>query len=384
MNLNSSLADRVSKLAVSYENEMISLAKDLVLAESPSTEATSQANIFNILAEKLDSLDFDVRYVPGEVTGGYLLARSLESAAGEGVQLVLGHCDTVWPIGTIESMPFEVEGNVIRGPGIYDMKGGLVQVIFALKILKDLTLRPDYLPVIFINSDEEVGSPESTEHIEILSSKAVRAFVIEPSLGPTGKLKTRRKGVGEFHVEIQGKAAHAGLDPDKGVSAILELSHIIQMLFDMNESESGISVNVGIVEGGLRPNVVAPMSRAVIDVRVLKEVDAQRVTKRILNLKANDPRIALSIKGQFTKPPLEVTPRNRRLFEQAVLIGDSLGIELEEGIAGGGSDGNTTSQFTATLDGLGAVGDGAHAAHEFIYIDKMIERTALLALLILS
>jgi glutamate carboxypeptidase len=338
----------------------------------------------NILAGNLDSLDFDVRYVAGEATGGYLLARPHDSDAGKDFQLLLGHCDTVWPIGTIESMPFQVDGNVIRGPGVYDMKGGLVQLIFALRILRDLNLDLEFSPVILINSDEEIGSPESTEHIKILASKAVRSFVLEPSLGPSGKLKTQRKGVGEFHIEVRGKAAHAGLDPDKGVSAILELSHIIQRLFEMNDAEIGVSVNVGVIEGGIRPNVIAPMSRAEIDCRTLSLADAQRVTNRILEMGATDPRIELFISGQFSKPPLEVTSRNRRLWDRAVQIGSLIGLELEEGIAGGGSDGNTTSQFTATLDGLGAVGDGAHADHEFIYVDKMIERTALLALLLLS
>jgi glutamate carboxypeptidase len=233
-----------------------------------------------------------------------------------------------------------------------------------------------------VNSDEEIGSAESSVIVERLAQEVQRTFVLEPSLGLLGNLKTARKGVGRFEVVANGRAAHAGLEPEKGISAVLELSYQIQNLFAMNDLERGISVNVGTIEGGLRPNVVAPTSKAIVDVRVPSMEYAVEIERAIYGLEPVTPEVTLMIKGGINRPPLERTPANRRLWTLARELGESLGLVLEEAMAGGGSDGNTTSQFTATLDGLGAVGDGAHARHEFIFIDKMIERCALLVLLL--
>jgi glutamate carboxypeptidase len=207
---------------------------------------------------------------------------------------------------------------------------------------------------------------------------------MEPALGPDGLIKMRRKGVGKFTIVVRGKAAHAGLDPDGGVSAILELSHVIQQLFAMNDPQRGITVNVGTIDGGIRPNVIAPESTAVIDVRVASHEDAEKIEAAIRGLQPTTPGVQLEIDGRIGRPPLEATPRNEALWEMARNIGAEMGLELRAGIAGGGSDGSTTSLYTATLDGLGAVGDGAHARHEFLLLDKTIERTALLAMLILA
>jgi len=264
------------------------------------------------------------------------------------------------------------------------MKAGLVQLIFALKTLRELSLPHSVTPLVLINSDEEIGSHESTPTIRRLTQIADRAFVLEPSLGLAGKLKTARKGVGRFTITVQGKAAHAGLDPTKGVSAIVALSHTVQELFAMNNPEQGISVNVGMISGGVRPNVVAPESSAVIDVRVPTQQDAKEITQRIHGLQSVHPEASITVEGHIGRLPMEATPRNQQLWEMAREAGDTLDINLEQGMAGGGSDANTTSQYTATLDGLGAVGDGAHASHEFVYLDRMIERTALLVLLLLS
>jgi glutamate carboxypeptidase len=213
---------------------------------------------------------------------------------------------------------------------------------------------------------------------------ADRAYVLEPSLGAQGQLKTARKGVGRFTVRVKGKAAHAGLDPAAGASAILELSHVIQALFAMNDAERGITVNVGTIDGGLSPNVVAPLSSATVDVRVLTEADARRIEAQIKGLAPATPGVTLEIEGGIGRPPMERTPRNRVLWEIARDRARLLGMELTEGVAGGGSDGNTTSLYTATLDGLGAVGDGAHAAHEFVYLKSIAERAALLTMLMLA
>ena len=363
---------------------MVTLLERLALAESPSSMPERQEEVLAILAGEVTGSGYRVHSVPGRRIGGHLYARTCSRVRGSPVQLLVGHCDTVWPPGTLKEMPVDLEDDLVKGPGVYDMKGGLAQMVFALRALHDLDLEPAVAPVVFVNSDEEVGSPDSTRHIRRLARVAQRAFVMEPSLGPSGKLKTARKGVGRFTVVIEGEPAHAGLDPEGGASAILELSYLIQALFALNEPARGITVNVGTVDGGLSPNVVAPECRAVVDVRVPTHQDARRIQQSILDLEPVTPGVKLRIQGAIGRPPMEPTPRNRRLWETARKLGVDLGLDLEEAVAGGASDGNTTSLYTATLDGLGAVGDGAHARHEFVFADKLVERSALLALLLME
>ncbi len=366
------------------EQALVAFLERLALAESPSAEPASQDEVLGTLSEALTDLGYAAWRVRGRRSGGHLYARPRWRGRHTPAQLLLGHCDTVWPLGTLGVMPVEAKDGVIKGPGVYDMKGGLVQMVFALRALQDLGLRPTVTPIVFVNSDEEIGSKESTRHIRRLARVAERAFVMEPSLGPSGKLKTARKGAGRYEVIVKGVAAHAGLDPEEGASAILELSYLIQALFALNDPARGTTVNVGTIDGGLGPNVVAPESRASVDVRVPTTEDARRVEAAILGLKPITPGVTLRVEGGMGRPPMERTPRNRRLWEAARRLGKELGLDLEEGMAGGGSDGNTTSLFTATLDGLGAVGDGAHARHEFVYVDGMVERCALLALLLME
>ena len=258
-------------------------------------------------------------------------------------------------------MPVEVSDGKLKGPGVYDMKSGLAQMLYALRALHVLGLEPSLSPVVFVNTDEEIGSGESHAHITRLAKEARRVFVLEPSLGPLGKLKTARKGVGQFTVVVKGKAAHAGLDPEAGVSAIAELASVIQELFALNDASQGTTVNVGMIEGGLRPNVVAPESKAAVDVRVLTKEEGQRVEAAIRNLQPTTPQTTIEVTGGMGRPPLQLNEANRKLWELARDLGKQIGLELENGTAGGGSDGNFTSQFTATLDGLGGVGDGAQA-----------------------
>ncbi len=364
--------------------EFLTFLERLARVESPSSDPESQQPIRAILREALEELDYDPILVPGHSSGGQLYARERARERHTPSQLLLGHHDTVWPLGTLADMPFTVEGDTVKGPGVYDMKGGLTQIIFALRTIRALDLTPVVAPVVFINSDEEIGSGESHRYIQRLAPRMNRVFVLEPSLGPSGKLKTARKGVGRFTVTVKGKAAHAGLDPELGASAILELSHVIQELFALNDSERGVTVNVGTIDGGMRPNVVAPQSRAVVDVRVITRDDAARVEEAIHALRATTPGTELQVEGRIGRPALEPTPRNHALWRIARSLAEEIDLELEQGLAGGGSDGNTTSQFTATLDGLGAVGNGAHAHHECISIDKTLERAALLTLLLLE
>lgn len=363
---------------------MVALVSELVREESPSRVPETQEGVLSILAEALEELAYDVKHLPGERSGGHLHATPRDRSGEGPSQLILGHCDTVWPLGSLQEMPLQVDGRRVRGPGVYDMKAGLAQMVYALKSLHEIGLRPHVTPQIFINSDEEVGSDESTPYIVDLARQCNRAFVLEPSLGPRGRLKTRRKGVGRFTVTLHGRSAHAGLEPEKGASAILGLSYLIQELFALNDPERGITVNVGTVEGGMRPNVVAATSQAVVDVRVPTEEDARRVEEAILNLSVPTEGVEVEIEGGINRMPLERTPRNQALWRAAWQLGRQMDLSLQQATAGGASDGNTTSQYTATLDGLGPVGDGAHAVHEFVYIDKMVERAALLAALLMA
>jgi glutamate carboxypeptidase len=377
-------AQQISRWVEAHREELVAFASRLVAAESPSLEPELHADLLQQLRNALEELGFRVRRLAGRTTAGHLFARPSVGRRCRRYQLLVGHCDTVWPEHTLRTMPLEATDGRLHGPGMYDTKAGLAQLIFALKALNALRLTPTVRPVVFINSDEEIGSPESTRYIKRLARRADRALIVEPALGPDGRLKTARKGVGRFTVRIRGKAAHAGLEPGSGVSAILELSHIIQKLFAMNDASRGITVNVGMVDGGLRPNVIAPESTAVVDVRVLTQGDADRIESCIRALTAETPGIAIEVEGGLGRPPLERTERNRPLWESARALAGELGIELRDGTAGGGSDGNTTSLYAPTLDGLGAVGGGAHASHEFVYIDRLAERTALLALLMLE
>ncbi|MBQ4819676.1 M20 family metallopeptidase [Aquimarina sp. MMG016] len=377
------IARKIEKHLESCKNEMLRFLKELVTIESPSHSIISQYQIFDFIKTKFETIGYYTLHVPGNTTGGYLYARPIRREPQLPIQLVIGHCDTVWPIDTIHQMPIIDSNNTLKGPGIYDMKVGLTQMIFALSTIKELSLSLQVTPIIIINSDEEIGSRESTNAIRRLARIANRAYVLEPPLGLEGKLKTARKGVGRFTVTVKGKAAHAGLDPTKGINAIVELSHQVQQLYTMNDIQKGITVNIGMIEGGISPNVVAPESKAVVDVRVLTEADGAYITRKIKGLKPNLPDVELKIEGAIGRPPMERTIRNQELWNEAHKLGKLIDLDLEQAIAGGGSDANTTSKFTATLDGLGTPGDGAHAEHEYILYHKLVERTSLLTLLLL-
>lgn len=364
------------------QESMILFLKKLVAAESPSTDASSQVQVMHILKSALKNLNFHVVKMPGQTSGGYLYARPLNKVKNNKMQLLLGHCDTVWKLDTIKEMPINQSGERITGPGIFDMKAGLTQIIYALKAMDDLKINCPLTPVILINSDEEIGSRDSTSSIKAISKIADRAYILEPPLGLKGQLKTARKGIGRFTIMVKGKSAHAGLNPKQGVSAIVELSYQIQHLFSLNDFEKGITVNIGMIEGGTSANVVAAESKAVVDVRVHHHEDAAFITNEILSLKPINKDVELIVDGYFGRSPMEKTNRNQNLWRMAKNLGEWIDLDLEEATAGGGSDGNTTSMYTATLDGLGTTGDGAHAKHEFIFADKLIERTALLTLLL--
>ena len=291
-------------------------------------------------------------------------------------QLLIGHCDTVWPVGTVSRMPVRIEGDALQGPGVFDMKGGLVD-----------DLRPPGLAGLRLPAagrecrPDQLGrrgrEPNSTPLIRRLARRAARAFVLEPAFGRSGKLKTARKASGGFTITVRGRAAHAGINPEEGASAILEMTHQVQRLFALNSTARGINVNVGTIEGGIRSNVVAPEVRFSVDARVRTSSDAAAVVAAIRGLRPGQPADDDPGRGGNRAAADGAVAARPALWRLASELGQRLGLELDQAEVGGASDGNTTSLYTATLDGLGAVGDGAHADHEHVLISRMVERSAL-------
>ena len=363
---------------------MVDLLTRLALVESPSDDHAAVGSVLALLASEFGQCGLLVRLLRGRASGGTLFARTADRRRHFPRQLLIGHCDTVWPLGTLVRMPVRLEGEVLRGPGVFDMKGGLVQMIYALRAIDHFGLRPPADILVVVNSDEETGSVDSSSLIRRLARCSARAFVLEPAFGRAGKLKTARKASGGFTITVKGRAAHAGNNPEEGASAILEMSWQIQKLFALNDASRGITVNVGTVDGGLRSNVVAAEVRASVDVRVRTRADAAAVEAAIRSLTPVNPETSIQVEGGIDQAPMEPVPRNQALWHLAQNLGRQIGLELEQASVGGASDGNTTSQYTATLDGLGAVGDGAHAENEQTQIARMTERCALLVLLLLA
>ena len=368
----------------SHSPLIVDFIRRLAAVESPTDVPTSQAAVQDLLTEELRILGYHVRRRTGRATGGLLLASPLDRKRGRPLQLLVGHTDTVWRVGTLRDMPIAEEDGMLRGPGVFDMKAGLTLILFALRVLREMDLEPPATPVVLMNADEEIGSPESGPTVRRLARRAARAFVAEPSFGPEGKLKTARKGVANFDVFITGRPAHAGLDPGGGASAVEELAHVIRKLHALTDLEQGTTVNVGVVDGGTRPNVVAARARAQVDVRIVTAEDGREVERAIRALEPETPGVSLRVEGGIGIPPMERTPGNRRLWAAALAAAAELGLELDETMVGGASDGSVISQYTATLDGLGAVGDGAHAAHEHVVVDATVDRCALLAMLLMA
>jgi glutamate carboxypeptidase len=370
---------------VAHRPEMVELLKRLARAESPSLDRVAQRGPFRILAPELERSGYLVRAVRGSQVGDHLYARPAERRRGEPRQLLVGHMDTVWPLGTLAEMPLREQNGTLFGPGVADMKGGLVEIVFALRALRELGLRPSVAPVVFVNTDEEIGSVESTRFIRLLAAGAERAFVLESGEGVDGRLKIARKGLGRFTVTVHGRSSHAGADYERGISAILELSHQVQRLFALNDPARGITVNVGTIDGGLRPNVVAPKARAFVDVRVPTMTAARNLEREVRELTPMLEGATVEVEGGFSRPPMEPSPRNRTLLATAKRLACELGLPVEDaGLVGGGSDANTTSLLTATLDGLGPIAEGSHASDERADLVTLPDRTALLALLLLE
>jgi glutamate carboxypeptidase len=352
----------------------------LVRIESPSTDKAAVDRCGLELEQRLRQLDAGGRAwrIPTAEAGDIVCA-SYGPASAPAQVLVLGHFDTVWPIGTLARMPLERRDGRLHGPGTFDMKAGIGIAMQAVRALAALAPALPMRIVLLWTTDEEIGSRAARALIESEARKSEAVFVLEPSL-PGGVVKTSRKGVGELTLEVRGLSAHAGIDPTKGVSAIHELAHLITQLAPLNDPARGSSVNVGVIEGGTRSNVIAEQARAVLDVRVATMGDKERVESFVRGLTPRDPRATLTVTGGIDRPPLERSAGVVRLYEIAKDVARGLGRELGEGSTGGGSDGNFTAALgVPTLDGLGAVGDGAHARHEHVEIDALAWRSALLA-----
>jgi glutamate carboxypeptidase len=352
----------------------------LVRLESPSTDKAAVDRCGTVLAEMLRKAGAAVDVLSQPERGNHLRARF----PGEGPPVMfLGHFDTVWPIGTLERMPLRRDGDRLHGPGTFDMKAGIALALTAMEAL-GATGTPRPAVTMLWTTDEEIGSGTSRETIEAEARQSAAVLVLEPAL-PGGALKTARKGCGEFELTVHGVAAHAGLDPGKGASAIHELAAQIAIIERLQDLPNGISVNVGLVSGGSRPNVVAEEARATIDVRAPTREAAAAMESAFRGLHPVKTGTRLTVRGGFERPPMERTAAVIGLFTRATEVASSLERKLGEGSAGGGSDGNFTAALgVPTLDGLGAVGDGAHAAHEHVDVTALPWRAALLAGLLAS
>jgi glutamate carboxypeptidase len=364
-------------LASDHVPRFLALLEALVTRESPSHDLPRLRAVGDFLAAEVQRRGGSV-----ERRGDNLIARWAGAQQSERPLLVIGHMDTVHPPGTLARYPYRVDGDRVRGPGSYDMKAGVSTVLEAIALLAERGERPRSDVVFFVSCDEEVGSESSRASIEELARSASAALVVEPC-APGGKIKSRRKGVAWYVLKVAGRAAHAGIEPDAGASAVHELARLILRLLPLADREAGTTLNVGVVSGGTRANVVADEASARVDVRFWTREEALRVDGAIRSLRADDPRCTLAVEGGIDRMPLEQTPASDRLFEVAREEASRLGFALERTGTGGASDGNLTSGVgCATIDGLGLDGGGAHTLDEHILLADIPRRIALLAALL--
>jgi glutamate carboxypeptidase len=361
--------------------EILGRVSALVRQESPTSHSDAVNAAQAMVAGWAEELGGRVERHTRSGSGDVLEARFGKPDDPRRPVLLLGHLDTVWPVGTLARMPWQVEGGWAYGPGVLDMKAGVVMALTAMRLVREVDA--ECPAVLLLSGDEETGSHQSRELIEEIAKGCRAAFVLEPAQGPQGAYKTARKGVGQFRLEITGIPSHSGVDFGAGHSAVRELAWQIEQISALTDLERETTLNVGVVGGGTQSNVVPASAWAEIDLRVTTVADAEAITRRLQALKARDPQCTLRLNGGLNRPPMERTPGTVALFEQAKGLAAGLGFALEEAATGGGSDGNFTSALgVPTLDGMGAVGRGAHADNESIRIDSLAPRTALLAAMI--
>ncbi len=363
--------------------EIVTLIRQFVECESPSDSPDAVNRFVELVADTVAGFA-KVKVIPGGNFGSQLLCEmSTPGSEKDGQVLALGHSDTVWPMGTLGTMPFREAGGRLWGPGVLDMKAGIAFFIFAVRALRELEIPVPSNVLLQLNSDEEVGSEVSRPLTEQNAAASKAVLVLEPGTGLEGKLKTARKGVGDFTVVVRGRASHAGVDFQAGASAVLELARQINHIASFTRVDQGLTVNPGVVSGGTRSNVVAAEARAEIDIRVLKLTDVPGLEKKFHALQPFDSRCTIEVSGGLNRPPMERSAGIVELFRRAQRLALGLGVSVEESLTGGGSDGNFTAALgIPTLDGLGGVGEGAHAANESILVDRIADRTALLAKLL--
>jgi glutamate carboxypeptidase len=359
-----------------HEGWLIDTVEALVRYESPTDDKAAVDRCGVALEQRLQALGGRTRFFEQPNAGNHLRA---EFGSGDGQVLLLGHFDTVWPVGQLAAMPLERHGDQLRGPGVLDMKAGIAIGMLAVRAVLAIAPPTRTRIVMLWTTDEETGSRTSRAILEEEAQRSHAVLVLEPAL-PGGTLKTSRKGCGQYEVVLRGVAAHAGVDPGKGVSAIRELARQIFAIEALQDLTRGVSVNVGVVTGGTRANVVAAEARATVDVRAPSLGDAQRIDAAMRALAPHLPGAAIEVTGGFERPPMERTSGVASLYTLAQEVGAELTQTIAEGGTGGGSDGNFCAALgVPTLDGLGAIGDGAHALHEHVVIPALAPRASLLA-----
>ncbi|MGB7025085.1 MAG: M20 family metallopeptidase [Candidatus Acidiferrales bacterium] len=364
-----------------HEPAMVRLLGRMVEIESPSHDKAAVDRFGAMIASEWKQRGARRRFLRQRNFGDHVRAEVwLGDGRPKGQFLVLGHLDTVYPIGTLAQTPFRVARGRAWGPGTFDMKGGHAIALFAVDALRALRV-PMRKKIAFLwTSDEETGSAVSRGAIEAAAKQSDAVFVLEPAFGRDGRLKTERKGVGEVELIVTGRSAHAGIDPERGVNAVHELALQIARLLELNDPSRGITVQTNVISGGTATNVVAEHARALIDLRLARAADARILDRKLHALRPILPGARIAVRGGVNRPPMERTPASRGLFLDAKELGRQMGIGLSEASTGGGSDGNFTAALgVPTLDGLGAVGDGAHSPREHVVIRSLPERAAILA-----
>jgi glutamate carboxypeptidase len=361
--------------------EMLGLLQRMVEIESPSDNKVALDHMGEFLAREFQQAGGKTIFYPEKQAGNHL---KVEFGGGAGKPLLLlGHFDTVWPMGTLATMPFRIDSGRAFGPGVYDMKAGITTMIFALRALSASGQNGHRPVTVLLDTDEEVGSKTGRPLVEATAKDCEAVLVLEPSTGPQGRLKTSRKGVGDITIRVRGVASHSGVDFEKGHSAIVELARQLLEVVKFSDVSRGITVNPGVIQGGTRTNVIAAEAWAGVDLRIAHAADAAALEQKFAALKPFDPACSIEISGGLNRPPMERTEGTVRLFRTAQELGRAIGMNVEESSTGGGSDGNFTSALgIPTLDGLGALGEGAHAINESVVVAELPRRTALLAALL--
>ena len=366
------------------ERSLLEFARQLVLAESPSDTKASVDDCVAIATAHFKQLGGRVKLHRQAHHGNILEVHfgPRRSARANIKLLLLGHLDTVWPLGTIRSMPCRVRNGRLWGPGTLDMKTGVAMAAIAIELLTEADLLRREI-ILLLNSDEEIGSPVSRPITEALARECEAVYVLEPAQGLA--YKTARKGTGDWRIAVKGVAAHAGVDFEKGANALVELAHVIETVSGWTDLKRGLTVSVDVAAGGTKTNVIPAEAWADVDVRIRRIADGPHMARKFAELRPTDRRCKLTITGGINRPPMERSRGTAQLFRKAQLLARELGLSLDEASTGGGSDGNFTAALgIPTLDGMGAVGEGAHAAHESILVEHLAPRTALLAGMLLA